>query len=90
MRVPMVSIFLTGGVLALGACAPIDSSPMTLAERTEQCQRLGTGLDPTGRETGDARQDYRCRNILATTYAPHGRRDGAGSAEVSKVISRGG
>ena len=90
MRVLVTSIFLAGGMLVLGACAPIESGPMTLAERTEHCQRLGTGLAPTGRETGDARQDYRCRNIHATTYAPHGRRDGAGSAAVSKVISRGG
>ncbi len=90
MRVSIVSIVLAGGMLTLGACAPLDTSPMTLAERTEHCERLGSGLEPTGRETGDARQDYRCRNIHATTYAAHGRNDGARSVEIDKVLRRGG
>jgi len=77
-------------MLALGACAPIDSSPMTLAERTEHCQRLGTSLAPTGRQTADARQDYRCRNIQATDYE-HGRQNLSEHASArDKVLRRGG
>lgn len=59
MRVAIVSILLAGGMLALGACStPADRPILTLAERTEQCRR--TGMIATGRQTGDARQDYRC------------------------------
>ena len=85
-----VSIILAGGMLALGACASLDATPMTLAERTEHCDRLGSSLEPTGRETGDARQDYRCRNIQATTYG-HGRQNAMERAsERAKIIRRGG
>ena len=89
MRASIVSIFLAGGMLALGACAPVESGPMTLAERTEHCERLGTSLAPTGRETGDARQDYRCRNIHATTYG-HGRQNSAESVSGRDRILRSG
>lgn len=90
MRVSIVSIVLAGGMLTLGACAPLDTSPMTLTERTEHCDRLGASLEPTGRETGDARQDYSCGNIHATTYG-HGRQNSAERAsERAKIIRRGG
>lgn len=89
MRVSIASIFLAGGMLALGACAPLDSSPMTLAERTEHCERLGTTLAPTGRQTGDARQDYRCRNIRATTFG-HGRQNSSERASARDKILRSG
>ena len=89
MRVSIVSIILASGMLTLGACAPVDSSPMTLAERTEHCERLGTSLAPTGRQTGDARQDYRCRNIQATTYG-HGRQNSAERVSARDKILRSG
>lgn len=59
MRVSLVSILLAGGTLALGACST-STEPMTLAERTEQCRARDVSMIPTGRETGDARKDYRC------------------------------
>lgn len=81
-------IILAGGLLALGACA--QTSPMTLAERTEHCDRLHSSVEPTGRQTGDARQDYRCRNIHATTYG-HGRQNSSERASArAKVLRSGG
>lgn len=62
MRISIVSILLAGGMLALGACASVEPRVMTLAERTDQCQRLRTEPVPTGRQTGDARHDYSCRS----------------------------
>jgi|GEM_PF-4576080 len=59
MRSSIASILLAGGLLALGACST-PTGPLTLAERTEQCRGRDAGIVPTGRETGDARQDYRC------------------------------
>ena len=90
MRASILPIILAGGVLALGACAPIDSGPMTLAERTEHCERLRAGMAPTGRQTGDARQDYRCQPIHATIYG-HGRQNSAErSAARNKILRSGG
>ena len=61
MRVMMASIVLAGGLLTLGGCSTSADAPaLTLAERTELCRRAGVKTIPTGRETGDARQDYRC------------------------------
>lgn len=64
MRASLISVLLAGGMLALGACsASVQGSPMTLAERTEQCARVVRAeLVPTGRQTGDARNDYDCRS----------------------------
>ncbi|HYC68376.1 hypothetical protein [Brevundimonas sp.] len=59
MRVSITSILLAGGMLVLGACSTT-AEPLTLAERTERCAGPGDELIPTGRQTGDARQDYRC------------------------------
>lgn len=59
MRVSIISILLAGGMLVLGACSTT-AEPLTLAERTEQCVGRGDELSRTGRQTGDARQDYRC------------------------------
>ena len=87
MRVSIVSIILAGGMLALGACATADSTPMTLAELADKCQR--TGVVPTGRQTGDARQDYRCRSIQATTYG-HGSQNSAERASARDKILRSG
>lgn len=60
MRASVISILMAGGMLVLGACS-ITAEPLTLAERTEQCTGPGDELIPTGRQTGDARQDYRCK-----------------------------
>lgn len=91
MRVSIVAIILAGGMLALGACASVDRSPMSLAERTEHCERQRSGIEPTGRETGDARQDYRCRSFHAN--APReGRPAYAGSrnAAIDRALRSGG
>ena len=88
MRVSIASVLLAGGLLAPGACAPVDSTPMTLAERTEQCQR--TGVAPTGRQTGDARHDYRCRGASAVPYGEGPRSDGRRGVERDRIIRRGG
>jgi hypothetical protein len=88
MRASTASIILVGGMLALGACA--QSGPMTLAERTEHCERLGSSLEATGRQTGDARQDFRCRNIHATTYGHGSQNYRDQAAGRNKVIRSGG
>ncbi len=62
MRVSIISILLAGGMLVLGACSTTPE-PMTLAERTEQCTGRLNALIPTGRQTGDARRDYRCKQV---------------------------
>ena len=62
MRVSMTSIVLAGAVLALGACsASVETVDLTLAERAEQCS-ADSELVRTGSQTGDTRQDYRCRS----------------------------
>jgi hypothetical protein len=48
---------------------------MTLAERTEQCERLRAEITPTGRETGDARQDYGCRSANGRDRHDYGDRN---------------
>jgi hypothetical protein len=63
MRVSIVSILLAGGIFVLGACSTT-AEPLTLAERTEQCAGPGDDLVPTGRQTGDARRDYKCKRGL--------------------------
>ncbi len=90
MRASLVSALLAVGMLAaLGACA--QTAPMTLAERTEHCERLGTGLEATGRQTGDAREDFRCRRSPhATTYG-HGRQNSHDrTVGRDKIIRSGG
>jgi hypothetical protein len=60
MRVPIVSVFLAGGMLALGACSTTaQPEVMTMAERAAQC-RGSAELTPTGRSTGNPRHDYSC------------------------------
>ncbi len=63
MRALIVSSLLAGGMLILGGCAttPAEPSNLTLAERAEQCSN-GSELVPTGRQTGDVRVDFRCKN----------------------------
>jgi len=62
MRVSMVSILLTGGTLALGACSTtVEPVNLTMAERAGQCS-ADSELVRTGSQTGDPRQDYRCRS----------------------------
>lgn len=70
MRVSILSIVFAGGLLALGACSPLDRPEMTLAERAEQCERTGAQVVPTGRQTGNARNDYDCRSRHAPSYRP--------------------
>jgi len=94
MRVSIVSILLAGGTLALGACSTVDSGPLTLAELTEQCRAHRVGISPTGRQTGDARQDYQC-NVVHAGGGVFDRRDrnadGAAAArERAAIIRRGG
>jgi hypothetical protein len=65
MRIPTVTILLAGGMLALGACStsitPADMA-MAEAEAAHPCPGRSE-LVPTGRTTGDPRQDYRCRSV---------------------------
>lgn len=61
MRVSMVFL-LAGGMLALGACSTsVEPVNLTMAERAAQCS-ADSELVPTGRQSGDLRQDYRCRS----------------------------
>jgi hypothetical protein len=88
MRVSIASTLIAGGLLALGACAPVESTPMTLAELAQQCQR--TGVAPTGRDTGDARHDYRCQAASAVPYREGPRHSGHYRAGRDSVIRQGG
>jgi hypothetical protein len=66
-----VSILLAGGMLVLGACSTsVEPRTMTLAERTSQCERVRAATVPTGRQTGNARNDYQCRSAHAPGYRP--------------------
>ena len=76
MRSSIVSILLAGGMLALGACTT-PSTPLTLAERVEQCRGRDAAAVPSGRGTGDARQDFRCSSSFGrvadtATYTGNG------------------
>jgi hypothetical protein len=62
MRVSMVSVVLSAGIFALGACsASVGSADLTLAERAAQCS-ADSELVPTGQQTGDTRRDFRCQS----------------------------
>lgn len=59
MRVPIASLVLAGGLLALGACGTVvPSGDLTVVEPPE-C-RLGSVAVPTGRQTDDPRGTTRC------------------------------
>lgn len=89
MRVSIVSILLSGGVLALGACGTSgEPRPMTLAERTEQCRAVRADIAPTGRQTGDARDDYACRSAHAADRHDRGDRKIGSAAGRSVAIDR--
>ena len=62
MRTSTVSIVLAAGTLALGACSStVEPVNLTMAERADQCH-ADSELVPTGQQTGDPRQDFRCRS----------------------------
>lgn len=89
MRVSIVSILLTGGMLALGACStarePIN---LTLAEQEQICHGVSrVQIIPTGRQTGDIRKDYECRAIHGLGYLDRGERGivGAGAARSAAI-----
>ena len=67
MRVPATSILLGGALLALGACTSVDpAGQLTAAELAAVCGPAPrTQAVPTGRESGEVRQDHRCRAIHA-------------------------
>ncbi len=90
MRVSIVSMVLVGGMLALGGCSTVaEPGQMTLAERTEQCRQVRTDIAPTGRQTGDARNDYDCRTLHAIDRHDAGdRKDVRGSAARAAGRSR--
>lgn len=70
MRVSIVSILLAGGMIALGACSTsVDPGDLTVAERAEICRGVRGEITATGRQTGDVRQDYRCRSRHARAEA---------------------
>jgi hypothetical protein len=75
MRVSIVSILLAGGALVVGACSPtVESAELTMAERAALCS-ADSSLVPTGAQSGDARQDYRC---LSGGHTRGNARDSAG------------
>ena len=89
MRVSIVSMLLAGGVLALGACATSgEPGNLTLAERTSQCERLRAETTPTGRQTGDARQDYQCTNRDLPVHRANGLGD-TRSAAIDRALKNG-
>ncbi len=90
MRVSIVSILLAGGALCLGACTTVDSSVMTVAERAEQC-RGSAVLTPTGRNTGNPRQDYNCTSPHDSRASRESRADAGGqrNAAIDRSLRRG-
>lgn len=92
MRVSIVSILLAGGMLAMGACASLEPSNLTLAEQTARCPGIGSRAVPTGRETGNVRQDYRCESVHARANRGDNGVSDAGaqrSAAVDRSLRRG-
>lgn len=65
MRVVIASIVLAGGMLALAACSTPDAPGAVTRVAQTECRGPGTELKPTGRHTGDPRQDYRCVSVFA-------------------------
>lgn len=89
MRVSIVSILLSGGMLALGACsASVEAGALTRAERAEQCRAVRADIAPTGRQTGDARNDYACRSVHARDRHDRGDRKVGSAAGRSAAIDR--
>lgn len=84
MRASIVSIFLAGGMLALGACAPT-------TERAEMadlpdCPYPQSRQVPTGRSTGDARQDHECQSYHVSP--PREVRGRSASTEANAAVDR--
>ena len=96
MRASTISTLLGGAMLALGACSTTDTGGMTLAERTEQCRgMIRAEIAPTGRQTGDARNDYACRSVNARDRHDYGDRNITGdasarSAATDRALRNGG
>ncbi len=61
MRVPTFTLLLAGGALALGACSAT-TAPVDMARAEANPCPPRSELVPTGRNTGDARQDFKCRS----------------------------
>lgn len=90
MRPSIASSLLAGGMLALGACAPT-------AERAEmadlpECPYPQSRQVPTGRSTGDAKQDYECQSYhVRPPREVRGRSASTESnAAVDRSLRRGG
>jgi hypothetical protein len=90
MRASVVSILVAGGTLALGACSPtVGSTNLTMAEQVERCRGIGAVMVSTGRETGDAGQDYRCRGGRGVPRGDTGVATGSLSSAVDRSLRRG-
>ncbi|NJC40264.1 hypothetical protein GGQ87_000522 [Brevundimonas alba] len=83
MRVSIVSIVLAGGMLVLGACSTVQE-PDAMAVTDARCRGRAEAI-PTGRQTGDVRQDYRCRSVHASNYRPNSGRNVA----IDRALSSG-
>ena len=70
MRALIVSILLAGGLFPLAACGTLpEPNRPSLAEWTAQCHRIRGVIVPTGRQTGDARNDFDCTSLHARERA---------------------
>lgn len=67
MRVPTLTPILASGLLVLGACAPTTAPAELALDGSLKCG-IGGEPRPTGRNTGDPRQDYDCRGVHANAY----------------------
>ena len=89
MRVSIVSILLAGGMLALGACSTSgEAVNLTMAERAQICHGVPRAeVVPTGRHTGDIRNDYECRSVHSGGYQDRADRNvsSAGAARSSAI-----
>ena len=93
MRNSIAPVFLAGGLLVLGACSPsTGSADLAQAAPADLCTRPGSRPVPTGRQTGDVRQDYRCSSAHAQLNRETGvRRHGSQlSSAVDRSLRRGG
>ncbi len=65
MRRSLLVVGLAAALPILGACAGVgEPTTLSLAELTSRCEARGGTLEPTGRQTGEARRDHVCQEAL--------------------------
>lgn len=87
MRRTALLVSLALAVPILGACAST-AETTSLAELTTRCEQRGGTLEPTGRQTGEARRDNRC--LEALVQVRHHRAQATRNMGVDQSLRQGG